>query len=50
VPENIEEMITELSGKGNKFEWSQEKIEKSEKKYKDFINLKLKKMKKDPIR
>ena len=43
-------MITELSGKGKKFDCPKEKIKKSEKNYKNFINMKLKKMKKDPIR
>ena len=50
MTEHLEEMIQELSGKGSKFEWTSEKIEKTEKKFKDFINSRLKRVKKDSIR
>ena len=39
-----------MSWKGTKFEWSQEKSEKVEKKYKDFISNKLKRIKRDSMR
>ena len=45
--EDLELMLKEISGKESSFEWSQEKIEKVEKKYKDFIIGKLKRFKKD---
>ena len=50
MTEHLEEMIQELSGKGSKFEWTSEKIEKTEKKFKDVINSRLKRVKKDSIR
>jgi hypothetical protein len=43
-------MLNELSGRGAKFEWAQEKTEKIEKKYKDYIATKWRKMQKDSLR